>query len=404
MGSTWSTTWEAHPNIFIASNWQECPPEKRKAWHLPNKFAYFQGGETTLRVGIIASSVIPREEEFLLAGALWGNRLSNGAKTIIYFVAPDFSSFFLQAIGKIGGILTARAVYWRERLNPSLYLIPDTNKVEGKFTQDLGEIRPDWVRWGQGLNPVARQQLKVVKDYFHNLDKQGIRFCVKPQLISILWGNIEFAEVTRRGKKFELMTKAKWEKEPDKAQQWQKAGWVDATGNLNVDFCNTVGKILAHLEAQEQERTLRSKELLSLWLYRSKGIIKSLWGGTWEWPWLPQERNQGWITGLSQWFYFQGNGQLSVVCPILEKPVQEASQSIFLACVLEKSPLLAIAKDAQGNSLDWDGRVHWLTFSECEEDLRRWHCWLKYPDQFPIWTLPANWREQGLDNLSGSFA
>lgn len=402
MGSTWITTWEAHPDVFIANNWQECPPEKKKAWHLPGKFAYFQGGETTLRVGIIAASAITREEEFLLAGVLWGNRLSNGAKTVIYFVAPDFSPFFLQAIGKIGGTLSARAVYWREKLNPSLYLIPDINRVEANSTNDLGELRPDWQRWGQGLNPVARQQLEIVKTYFTCFTRQGIRFSLKPQNILILWGNVEIAEVTRRGKKFDLVTKVKWERDPDKALLWQKSGWVDASGNLNGDFCSAIDNILNRLKTLEQEKTLRLRDILSLWLNRSEGV-PSLWGTAWEWPWLSVERNQNRISGLSQWFYFQHHGQLTVVCPVLEKASQEASQSVLLACVLEKSPLLAQAKDSQGRSLEWDGRVHWLTLPDWEDDLRRWHCWLKYPEQFPIWILPANWQEEGLEQLAESL-
>ncbi|MHB1652726.1 MAG: hypothetical protein ACYCVD_09660 [Desulfitobacteriaceae bacterium] len=404
MSSIWNATWEAHPDVFIASNWQECPPEKKKTWHLPSKFSYFQGGETPLRVGIIACSTIPREEELLLAGILWGNRLSNGAKTVIYFVAPDFSPFFLLAIEKIGGTLSARAVYWRERLRPSLYLVPDSHKGGGSALQPLGDLRPDWQRWGQGLNPVTRQQLEIVKNYFYGLAGRGVRFCIKPQNISVLWGNLEIAEVTRRGRKFELMTKAKWERDPEQVLLWQKAGWVDASGSINSEFCYTVSKILANLEAHELGGTLRSRELLSLWLYRSVGIISTLWGDIWEWPWLPQERNQNWVTVLSQWFYFQGNGQLSVVCPILEKPLSEASESILLACVLEKSSLLTIAKDAKGQKLEWDGRIHWLTLPEWEEDLRKWHCWLKFPEQFPIWSLPENWREQRLEYLTGSFS
>lgn len=402
VSSTWNTTWEAHPDLFLAQKWQECPPEKKKAWHLPNKFAFFQGGETPLRVGIVASSSIPREEEFLLAGMLWGNRLSNGAKTVIYFVAPDFSPFFLHALGKVGGTLSVRAVYFRERLSPSLYLIPENQYGKGVSAEPLGELRPDFQRWGMGLNPVARGQLEVVCEFFDSLAGRGVRTYVKSQAVSILWGNLEIAEITRRGKKFELLTKTKWAKSAQEAQAFQKAGWVDASGKLNPEFCQVVEKIIHYLDELKEKGELRLKDLLSARLYQSEGIISTLWGRPWEWPWQATDRNQSWVGVLSQWFYFQGEGQLSVVCPILEKPLPEGSLSFLLACVLERSRLLVGVK-SQGETIEWDGRIHWLTLPSLEEELRRWHFWLKAPEQFPIWTLPESWRREKLEHLSGSF-
>ncbi|KUO71826.1 MAG: hypothetical protein APF81_03685 [Desulfosporosinus sp. BRH_c37] len=399
MSITWNTIWENHPDVFIARNWLECTEEKIKENRLSPLFAYFMGGEMTLRVGIIASESIMREDEFLLAGVLWGNRLSNGAKTVIYFVAPNFSSAFLDGVSKIGGNISARAVYWREKLTPSLYLIPEKHQ-NNQSRYALGEERPDWKRWGQTLNPVAQQQLKIVNTFFASLAFRRVRIKFKPQHIGFLWGNFEIAEVRRKGKKFELNSKVKWLKNNEQIMKWQKQGWVDSSGSLNSEFCMVILKILDYLESIEKEGKLRIQDLLALWLNQGDGVLKSLWGSPWPWPWLPKERSENSVLELEEWYFFQGDGQLSVICPIFEKPLLKASQSILLACVLEKSLLLVSAKDEQGNSLVWDGRVHWLTTIGMEEDLRRWYSWLIDLDKFPIWTLPENWQDKGIHELN----
>lgn len=390
--------WEAHPDIFIARNWLEYPEDKKKETRLPPQFAYFMGGETTLRVGIIASSSIMREEEFLLAGVLWGNRLSNGAKTVIYFVAPNFSAAFINGVSKIGENISARAVYWRENLTPSLYLIPE-ERQSSLARYALGEERPDLKRWGQSLNPVAQQQLGIVNTFFDSLSCRRVRKDIKLQYIAFLWGNYEIAEVRRKGKKFELNSKVKWLKNNEQILKWQKQGWVDASGSLNTEFCTVILKILEYLESLEKEGKLRTQDLLALLLHQGDGVLKSLWGRPWPWPWLPKERSENSVLELKEWYFFHGDGQLRVICPIFEKPLLKASQSILLAGVLEKSSLLVCAKDEQGNSLVWDGRVHWLTTLGMEEDLQRWHCWLNDMDKFPIWTLPENWQDKGINEL-----
>jgi len=396
---TWDLIWEAHPNLFIARKWLECPEIKKKEYHLSPMFAYFMGGETTLRVGIIASSSILHEEDFLLAGVLWGNRLSNGAKTVIYFVAPNFSAAFLSGISKIGGSISARAVYWREKLTPSLYLIPEEDQSR-QPRYSLGEARPDWKRWGQSLNPVAQQQLRIVNTFFDSLTDRRVRIEIKPQHIAFLWGNFEIAEVRRKGKKFELNSKVKWLKHNEPLLKWQKQGWVEASGTLNSEFRTVIVTILDYLEDLEKEGKLRTHDLLALRLHQGDEVLKTLWGSSWAWPWLPKERSESSVLELEDWYFFQGNGQLSIICPILEKPQLKASQSILLASVLEKSLLLANAKDDQGNPLVWDGRVHWLTSLGIEEDLRHWYCWLKDVDKFPIWTLPEDWQEKGIYELN----
>lgn len=396
---TWNMIWEAHPDLFIARNWTEYPEDKKKAGRLPPQFAYFMGCETSLRVGIIASSLMIREEDFLLAGVQWGNRLSNGVKTVIYFVAPNFSAAFLNSLCKIGGTITARAVYWRENLTPSLYLIPEEQQCS-QLRYTLGEVRPDWKRWGQGLNPVAQQQLKIVNSFFDKLAGRRVRTVIKPQYIAFLWGNFEIAEVRRKGKKFELSSKVKWLKNNDQLLGWQKQGWVDTSGSLNSEFCTVILNIIDYLESLEKEGKLRTQDLLALWFHQGNEVCKSFWGSPWPWPYLPRERSENVVLELEEWYFFQGNGQLSVVCPILEKPLLKASRSIILASILERSQLLVNAKNGQGESLVWDGRVHWLTTTGAEEELRRWYYWLKDADKFPICTLPENWRERGIYELN----
>ncbi len=394
----WQEVWEHHVDIFITKEWQECSIEKRKDWRLPAQFCYFSGGETALRVGIVVSESMPTEDEFLLAGMLWANRLSNGARTVIYFIAPDFSPFFLHSLSKIGGVIVARAIYWRERLTPSLYLIPE-NTVGSSMKYTLGEVRPNWLKWRQELNPVAQQQLTVIESFFDNLSERHVRTEIKPQTISFMWGNIEIAEIKRKGKKFELVTKSKWEKDLEKSRQFQRQGWVDTSGALNSEFCTTVFNIICSLEAKERNDELKARERLSLWLHHGGGVISTLWGTSREWPWLPKDRGESWVHDLGQWFYFEGGGQLSVVCPILEKPLNNASQATLLTSVLERSQLLSIGKTKPIDSV-WDSKIHWLTLRSMEADLRLWLSWLREPEQFRIWTLPDDWQKQGLNELA----
>lgn len=398
MDITWNMIWEAHPDLLIASNWIECPEDKKKENRLSPLYSYFMGGETTLRVGIVASASVLHEAEFLLSGVLWGNRLSNGAKTVIFFVAPDFSEVFLNSIAKIGGNITARAVYWREKLTPSLYLIPET-QPGFQAPYSLGEERPNWERWGQSLNPVAQQQLKIVHNFFADLADRHVQIKVRHQQIVFCWGNFEFAEVRRKGKKFELNSKVKWLKQNELIMKWQKSGWVDASDLLDEEFRTAIWEVLDHLEALEQERKLRPQELLALWLQQENDVLHSNWGSPWPWPWLPKDRSENSVLELEEWFFFQREGQLKAICPILDKPLYRGAQSILLSSVLEKSRLLISAKDPQGNALTWDGRVHWLTSPALEEELRRWHSWLSAPDKFPIWTLPDDWQEKGIYEL-----
>ncbi|WP_052090747.1 hypothetical protein [Desulfosporosinus sp. HMP52] len=399
MSITWNSIWETHPDVFIVKEWKEYPEDKKRASRLPLQYAYFMGGETTLRVGIIASATINREDEFLLAGLLWGHRLSNGTKTVIYYVAPDFSTSFLTGLSKVGGIIDARAVYWREKLMPSLYPIPE-KQLFSRVRYPMGEDRPNWKRWGESLNPVARQQLVTVNNFFSQLADRRVRIVVKNQTINIYWGNYEIAEVRKKGKKFELNSKVKWLKSSEQMQKWQKQGWVDASASLNPEFSATILEILDYLESLQKACQLRPHDHLALMLHNGEGALKMLWGSPWAWPWLPKDRSETAVLELEEWFYFQGNGQLSVVCPIFDKSLLKAARSILLASVLERSLLLVSAKDELGNLLVWDGRVHWLTTPGKEEELRRSYSWLSDVSRFPIWTLPEDWQENGIDALN----
>lgn len=396
---TWNDIWQSHPSVFVAQNWLEYSEDKKKQSRLPLHFNYFSSGDMTLRVGIIATETILKEEEFFLAGLLWGNRLSNGAKTLIYYVAPDFSQAFISGLSKIGGNISARAVYWREKLTPSLYLIPE-DQQKNCVVHELGEKRPDIKRWGQSLNPVTQQQLIVVNDFFSQLAERRVRIAFKSQHIDFLWGNYEIAEVRLKGKKFELNSKAKWLKQKDQMLQFHKQGWVDASGALNNEFCATIYRILDYLELLEREGKIRQIDSLSLWLNKGDGVLKSLWGSPWICPWLPKERGVTILNELEEWHFFQGNGQLSIICPIFEKSLMKSSRSILLSSVLERSPLVTQARSDKGQSLIWDGRVNWLTTVGLEGELQRWNYWLKNVDEFPIWTLPENWQEQGINQLN----
>lgn len=96
---------------------------------------------------------------------------------------------------------------------------------------------------------------------------------------------------------------------------------------------------------------------------------------------------------------FSGGGHLSIVCPVLEKPLALASQSLLLSCVLKNSSLLDSPKIKSAN-ITWDGRIIWLTVMSMEEDLRLFQSWLKNPEPFQIWTLPENWQAQGIEQIS----
>lgn len=392
----WLKIWEHHPDIFIAQNWQECTVDKMKELRLPPHYSYYSGGETALRVGIIAAHTLPKEEDFLLAGLIWANRLSNGAPTVIYFVAPDFSPFLLHALSKVGGIFNAKGVYWREKLTPSLYLIPEAGSMYQK-KYNVGERKPDWHKWQQELNPVAQQQLAIIKKYFEDLAERGVRCEIKLKTASFLWGNLEIAEIKKKGKRFELTTKTKWERKKEIASSFTKQGWVDAAGEINEEFCLAVQEILDYLEKKLDNNELKVRDELAILLHKGNGVIRSLWGNPWDWPWLPKDRSESWIGDLAQWYYFEGKDQLSVVCPILDKPLYLASQGILLSCVLERSNLLQLSKK-NGNDT-WDLCIHWLTTKEHEEDLRLWLSWLKEPEKYRIWLLPDNWQHEGVQEI-----
>src|SRR5665648_704743 len=231
---TWDMIWEVHPDIFIARKWLECPEIKKKEYHLSPIFDYF--------------------------------------------VAPNFSAAFLSAISKIGGSISARAVYWREKLTPSLYLIPE-NDLSSQSRYSLGQARPDWKRLGQSLNPVAQQQLRIVNTFFDTLSNRRVRIEIKPQHIAFLWGNFEIAEVRRKGKKFELNSKVKWLKHNEQQHRnWQKQGWVDASGSLNLEFSEVIVNMLDYLESLAKEGKLRSQDLLALRLRQGDEVLKTIWG------------------------------------------------------------------------------------------------------------------------------
>ncbi|MDR3288329.1 MAG: hypothetical protein LBT22_02760 [Peptococcaceae bacterium] len=392
MSIAWQELWKSHANLFLGEAWTRCPPEKVRALRLSAKYAYFMGGDISLRLGIIASAAPPREDDFLMNGILWANGLSNGAKTVLYFVAPDFSPFFLLAIHKIGGNLTAKGIYWREKLDPSLYLVSERRSDQ---VYSLGEKRPHWRQWSLGLDSVAIQQLKNILDFFQQYQNRGIRTRFKQRTIQFYWGNLEIAEIIRRGKKLELTGKGKWDKDQERGQRWKKTGWVDASGQLNQEFQRTMNEMLAVLEGPEFTEHLPPSDKLKLFMMKNEERTRALWGEPWIWPWLPKNRQEFWIADLEDVYYFQHHGNLRVVYPILGRPLPQSSYSLLLTSVLEHSALLKNMGNEAGEALEWNGLVYWLTTPSKKAELSRWQCWLKNPHQFRICTLTDDWESGG---------
>jgi hypothetical protein len=379
---------ENQESIFVGDHWQPYPRESLRKLRLPLKYSYFVGGDVFLRTGIIASAEIPREQEFLMAGILWANRLSNGAKTVLYFVAPDFSPFFLLTLNKIGGNLVTKGVYWREKLQPSLYLVPERMTYQPVM---MGEKCPRMQQWSRGLNSLAVQQLLVMLEFFQHHQHCGLEIQFKQQSILIDWGNNEIAEIRRKGKKIELTSKCRWEKDPLRCARWKKIGWVDLSGQVNQEFQQVIQEMLAFLQDEYFNTRLHAYDKLKLLFAKNEEQVKSLWGEPWPWPWLPKDRHDVWLAELSRLYFFQDGKTLRVIHPILEHAMQKSCLDLLLASVLERSYLLKDAKTADGQPLAWDGRIIWLTTVSVKEDLLRWQCWLKRPEQFQISVLANDW-------------
>ena len=392
----WKEIWDANPDIFIVSGWEECLIEKRKGWHLPSQFSYFSAGDMNLRVGIIACEGAYKEEEFLLGGILWGSRLGNGARTVIYFVAQEFSPIFLGALAKLGGTLSAKAVFWREKLTPSLYPVQEKKYPRSSFCAELGELRPQWDFWERHINPVALNHLKVIKRYFEELVKRRVRTVFKKNKIVFCWGNIEIAEVKKKGNKFELTTKIKWTRNKSIARKFLKSGWVDCSGAINEEFRRAINGILELLENMESNGSLDIKDLLAIKLISEGNFAPEFFGKYFELPWIPKKRNHIFNTG--DLYFFSLANQIKVINPILEKPLQRIVITLLALTTLEYSSLSNNGFFPYFNN-KWNRKLYLLSQPNLIEELRLCRSWLKEAERYPLILLPANWKTEGLKEL-----
>ncbi len=163
-----------------------------------------------LRVGIISCRDDIKMEDFLYEGVSWGSRIGNGARTVLYFVARDFSPVFLNAITKLGGTISAKAVYWREKLTPSLYPVQEKEYLLSAYVPEILVARPDWSFWQKRLNPVAWRQVEAVRQFFEGLEKRRVRAVLEKNKTVFCWGPVEIAEIALKGNKIELSSKVKW--------------------------------------------------------------------------------------------------------------------------------------------------------------------------------------------------
>jgi len=378
--------WEANPDIFILSGWEECPEEKRKSWHLSSRFKYFSTGDMKLRIGIIACQDEYKDEDFFAEGVHWGSRIGNGARTVIYFVAHDFSPVFLNALSKLGGTLTAKAVFWREKLSPSLYPVQDY--VSSVHIQEPALLRPNFAFWEKKLNPVASNQLTVIKDFFDGLAKRGIRTVFEKNRIAFCWGSIEIAEIKIKGSRFELASKVKWTRKKNIVSKFLKSGWVDYSGKINEDFKRAIFGIIDLLENMEVGGCLENKDLLAIKLITDREVIPSFFGKHLEYPWLLKEPKSFMETGSL--YFFRDNNRINAVHPVLEKPFREFVHALLMLSALECGNL---------NRENWNRKVCILSLPAFKEELRLCQSWLSNPEECPIYILSENWNIDGIKNL-----
>lgn len=389
----WNDIWKANQDIFIASDFEECTEEKRKGWHLSSHFSFFSSGDMNLRVGIIACQSEYKEENFLYEGVSWGNYIGNGARTVLYFVAQDFSPVFLNALAKLDGRISAKAVYWREKLTPSLYPVQENEYLNTGYIPDTFLPRPDWSFWQKQLNPVAWNQLRVIKEFFEALEKRRVRTVFGKNKINFYWGPIEIAEIVLKSNKFELSSKVKWTRNKNIMAKFLKTGWVDYSGNINEEFRRAILGIIDLLENMEAGRCFDNRDLLALKIITDKEFLTNYFGSYQEYPWLVKNRNS--ILNNPNLFYFINGDRINVIYPIIDKPIFRMVQALLISSFLE---LWDRNKKNIGEKQDTKRKHKMviLALSGFIEELRLCQCWLKDPQYFTIYIMPDDWRTEGL--------
>lgn len=395
MKVNWKELWDANSELFVVSGWEECPEDKKKALHLPSQFHYYNAGDLNLRAGIIATQEKYKDEDLLQAGILWGARIGNGARTVIYFAAQHFPPNFLGAVSQLGGNLSGKAIYWREKLTPSLYPVFDKEYLTDS-PNSLTELRPDWDYWERQLNPVARGHLKIVRDHLEGLSKRQVRLVQCKNRIAACWGSIEIAEIKIKGNKFELNTKVKWTRNRNIASKFLKSGWVDFSGQINQEFCRCLNDILELLENMEANCCLAGKDLLTLKFLNDKEFVPGYFGIYFELPWLTKERND--ILETSHLYYFRRIDEVNVVCPILEKPVNKLANILLIYTALRHSSMHDPGLPDETNT-KWNQKIHLLCQRNHLDELRLCLSWIKNTDYFPVVLLPDDWKTEGFKNF-----
>jgi hypothetical protein len=381
LDTDWRAQWDAHKDLFVASNWLECAQDRQLKWPLPATFKYFSGGDMKLRTGIIVKTRQDQEEEFLKAGLLWAAQLANGARTMMYFVAPQFSESFLKLMENFGGQIKCKALYWRERMTPSLFGatgggVPAQVKIEGS----------DWKTWGRQINPVEASYLKVLQTYFEGLSDTGARIVFKKNKIALCRGILEVAQIKKAGGKLDFQTTAKWLGRAA-GEIYQKAGWVDAERCLNAAFRTATEDLLRLISDQAREDKLDAKETMSLLMWENPAQAGELWGRCAD---LPCVSVDGKVLDFGKIYFMVQEGSdgvqdLNVVLPVLDKPLSRIGTAVWWSGIMET--VMAYLPQYR-----WDGRINCLVASGCQEELRIALEWLRDRESFPCFILDRQWK------------
>ncbi|MCL1916848.1 MAG: hypothetical protein FWG14_00805 [Peptococcaceae bacterium] len=383
----WKTQWEAYSDLFVVSNWLEWTQDRQIRWPLPTTFKYFSGGDMNLRAGIIVKTREDQEEEFLKAGLLWAAQLGNGARTVMYFVAPQFSEGFLQVMETFGGPVMCKALYWRERMKPSLFRATDGMPIQMKIE------KPDWKTWQRQINPVEASYLKALRLYFESLEPLGARVVFKRNKIVLCRGMLEIAYIKKTGGKLEFASNAKWMGRAA-GEKYHRGGWVDARGSLNPEFRTAVEDLIEVISEHKQEGILEAKEALPLLLWEEPGQGGEMWGRCVELPCIllnnkPLDLNKVYFMVRSAEAGHDEVQDLHVVMPILEKPLTRMVSAVWWR-ELMKDISVRLPR------YRWDGRINCLISPACQEELRIALEWIKNRDAFPCYRLDRQWKQKGV--------
>jgi hypothetical protein len=280
-----------------------------------------------------------------------------------------------------GGQVMCKALYWRERMTPSLFRATD-----GVPAQVKPEVS-DWKTWQRLINPVEASYLKSLRGYFESLAPAGARVVFKRNKIVLCRGLLEMAYIKKTGSRLEFASAAKWLGRAA-GEKYHKGGWVDALGNLNPEFRTAVEELIVLISAQKKEGALEAKEALPLLLWEDPGQAGELWGRCVEIPCFLLNNK---TLDLSKVFFMarpagdDGVQDLHVVLPILEKPLTRMASAVWWHGLM-KDILISLPQ------YRWDGRINCLIAPACQEELRIALEWIKDREAFPCYRLDRQWK------------